>query len=109
MITKGYKQLLAQANVIVDTLDIDEAKVALGDNDVLFVDLRYPRELSREGKIDPEKPLPQTNSDRRQAHRPLLCKRLAIGAFGKDRCRNGFGSCEPPPGWLRCLISKSPR
>jgi rhodanese-related sulfurtransferase len=49
-ITKGYKQLLAEANNAIRTFTVDEAK-ALSHDDTVFVDLRDPRELEREGKM----------------------------------------------------------
>lgn len=48
---KGYKQLLEEANAIVGSVTATEARAMLGRADVLFVDLRDPRELAREGKI----------------------------------------------------------
>jgi rhodanese-related sulfurtransferase len=50
-ITKGYKALLAEANAAIRTLSVDEAAVMHGRDDVVFVDLRDPRELEREGKL----------------------------------------------------------
>ena len=50
-ITKGYKALLEEANNEVKTLTIEEAKALHGNADVVFVDLRDPRELEREGKV----------------------------------------------------------
>jgi rhodanese-related sulfurtransferase len=50
-ITKGYKQLIAEANAKVRTLSLDQAAAKLGDDDVVFVDIRDPRELEREGMI----------------------------------------------------------
>ena len=48
-ITKGYKALLAEAEARITTLDVAQASAMLGKNDVVFVDLRDPRELEREG------------------------------------------------------------
>jgi rhodanese-related sulfurtransferase len=50
-IKKGYKQLLAEANAAVETLTIDQAIAEHGKDGVVFVDLRDPRELEREGKM----------------------------------------------------------
>jgi rhodanese-related sulfurtransferase len=50
-ITKGYKQLLDEANAAVAAIEAPEALQKLGDEGVVFVDLRDPRELAREGKI----------------------------------------------------------
>lgn len=50
-ITTGYKKLLEDANARVRTVEVDEARAMIGREDVLFVDLRDPRELERDGKI----------------------------------------------------------
>jgi rhodanese-related sulfurtransferase len=50
-ITRGYQQLLDEANAQVDSLTVDEAIARHGQTDVVFVDLRDPRELAREGTI----------------------------------------------------------
>ena len=50
-IRKGYKQMLAEANAAVRTLSAEEAKALHGSDEVVFVDLRDPRELEREGKM----------------------------------------------------------
>jgi rhodanese-related sulfurtransferase len=47
----GYKQLIADAEKEIETLDLDAARKLHGSADVVFVDLRDPRELAREGKI----------------------------------------------------------
>src|SRR6201994_1264232 len=50
-IKKGYKQLLAEAEAQIVTLSVPEAMVEHGKPDVVFVDLRDPREMDREGKM----------------------------------------------------------
>lgn len=50
-ITKGYKALLAEAQAKVKTLPVDEAMALAGRDDTVFVDLRDPRELEREGRM----------------------------------------------------------
>lgn len=50
-IKKGYKQLLADANAEIKTLPVADAIALLGQPDVVFVDLRDPREMEREGKM----------------------------------------------------------
>jgi rhodanese-related sulfurtransferase len=50
-ITRGYKTLLAEANAKIRTLPIGDALALHGRDDVVFVDLRDPRELEREGRI----------------------------------------------------------
>jgi rhodanese-related sulfurtransferase len=47
----GYKQLIADAEKEIETIDLDAARKLHGSPEVVFVDLRDPRELSREGKI----------------------------------------------------------
>jgi rhodanese-related sulfurtransferase len=50
-ISKGYKALLAEANAAIKTLSVEEAVALHGREDVVFVDLRDPRELDREGRV----------------------------------------------------------
>jgi rhodanese-related sulfurtransferase len=50
-ITKGYKALLAEAERDIRTLSVEEARALHGAGDVVFVDLRDPRELDREGRL----------------------------------------------------------
>ena len=50
-IIKGYKALLDEANAVIETLSVDQAKALHSDANVVFVDLRDPRELEREGKM----------------------------------------------------------
>ena len=48
---KGYKDLLAEANALVEAVDPAEAARLHGVSNVVFVDLRDPREREREGTI----------------------------------------------------------
>ena len=48
---KGYKALLAEAEAEVETMAVEQAISLHGDPGVVFVDLRDPRELQREGRI----------------------------------------------------------
>ena len=50
-ITKGYKQLIAEARAKIRTLSLEEAKSKFNDPNVVFVDIRDVRELEREGMI----------------------------------------------------------
>lgn len=50
-ITKGYKQLIAEARDKIRTLSLDEAKAKFGSPNVIFVDIRDIREIEREGMI----------------------------------------------------------
>lgn len=51
MITKGIKELCAEAEAVVETWTVDQARGHLEDEDVVFVDIRDIRELWREGAI----------------------------------------------------------
>lgn len=51
MLNVTHKDLLDRAMADVETLDLEAAKALLGRDDVVFVDIRDPRELQREGKI----------------------------------------------------------
>ena len=50
-ITTGYKALLEEANREIETLSVEAAKALHGRDDVVFVDIRDPRELERDGKV----------------------------------------------------------
>jgi rhodanese-related sulfurtransferase len=50
-IKKGFKQLLAEADAEIQTLTPEAAVALHGSGDVVFVDLRDPREQEREGKM----------------------------------------------------------
>lgn len=47
----GVEDMLARARASIETLSVADAAKLLGRPDVLFVDLRDPRELEREGRI----------------------------------------------------------
>ncbi|OBY24533.1 rhodanese-like domain-containing protein [Leisingera sp. JC1] len=50
-ITKGVKALMAEANSLVETMSVEEAKQKVLDEDFVFIDLRDIRELQRSGMI----------------------------------------------------------
>lgn len=47
VITKGFKDLLAEANAVVDVVSVREAMDMLEDADVAFIDLREREELAQ--------------------------------------------------------------
>jgi rhodanese-related sulfurtransferase len=50
-ITRGYKAMLDEANGKVETISASDAIGLRDRDDVVFVDLRDPRELEREGRM----------------------------------------------------------
>jgi len=50
-IKKGYKQMLAEANAEIVTLSVEDAIKQHGQDGVVLVDIRDPRELERDGKV----------------------------------------------------------
>jgi rhodanese-related sulfurtransferase len=50
-ITRGFKTMLQEANAKIRTISTAEAISMLGRGDTVFIDLRDPRELEREGRI----------------------------------------------------------
>ena len=50
-ITTGYRALVDAAQREIETLGVEEAMKLHGRDDVVFVDLRDPRELAREGRM----------------------------------------------------------
>jgi rhodanese-related sulfurtransferase len=51
MITKGVKQLIAEAEKRSTGISVTAAKARLGETNTVFVDIRDVRELEREGMI----------------------------------------------------------
>ena len=50
-VTKGYKALLAEAEAEIETVPVEQALSLHGKDGVVFVGLRDPREIQREGRI----------------------------------------------------------
>ena len=50
-ITTGFRALVDAAEREIETLSVKDAIALLGRDDVVFVDLRDPRELEREGRM----------------------------------------------------------
>ena len=48
---KGYKQLVDEANAVIDTIAVKDALPLVVDDSVSLIDIRDVRELWREGKI----------------------------------------------------------
>ena len=48
-VTKGYKQLIAEARSRIRTLTLDQAKAKFNDPNVAFIDIRDARELEARG------------------------------------------------------------
>jgi rhodanese-related sulfurtransferase len=48
---KGYKDLVAEATARIETVTAEQARAWFGDPGVVFVDIRDPRELQRDGMI----------------------------------------------------------
>lgn len=52
MVTKGVKELVAEASAEIETIPTADAIALHGSDDVTFVDIRDVRELGREGKVE---------------------------------------------------------
>ena len=48
---RGFREMVDEALTHIVTLSVEEARKLHGDTNVVFVDLRDPRELEREGLI----------------------------------------------------------
>jgi rhodanese-related sulfurtransferase len=48
---KGYKALLTEAEAEIQTIPVEQALPLQGTTETVFVDLRDPREIQREGRI----------------------------------------------------------
>ncbi|WP_430245357.1 rhodanese-like domain-containing protein [Neorhizobium sp. DAR64861/K0K2] len=49
---KGYKDMLAEADAVVTSVDVEEVSAQAGESDLVLVDIRDVRELEREGMIE---------------------------------------------------------
>ena len=58
-ITTGYKALLEAAEREIETLSVEDAAKLHGRDDVVFVDIRDPRELRARGQDAGRVPLPR--------------------------------------------------
>ena len=101
---KGYKALLAEAEAEVETVPVEQALSLHGQDGVVFVDLRDPREIQREGPDTRVLPLPpgharglgrsgeplcEAGLHRAKALPPLLRQRLALGTCREDVAGHG--------------------
>ncbi len=116
-ITKSSKSMVEEAEREIESLSVEEAIALHGRDDVLLVDIRDPRELSRDGKvpgafhctrgmlefwIDPESPYhkPQFAEDRKFVFFCAGGMRSALAAQTAHRMglrpvahiRGGFGA-----------------
>ncbi len=51
MVTRGFKQMLAEANAAVETISVHDAQELVGDPNVVFVDVRETVERQTSGGI----------------------------------------------------------
>ena len=51
MLKRGFKQMLAEANAVIDTVSVHDALAFVDDPQVLFVDVRDSDEIQQEGKV----------------------------------------------------------
>ncbi len=51
MVTRGFKQMLAEANAVIETISVQDAQALVGDPDVVFVDVRETVERQASGCI----------------------------------------------------------
>lgn len=134
VITKGYRQLVDEANALVEEIDIEAAKALFGRDDVQFVDTRDIRELEREGRIpgtfhcprgmlefwiDPASPYakPQFQQDKRFVFfcagglRSALAARAAqeMGLKPVVHIKGGYGAWREAGGTTESLPPKQPK
>ncbi len=133
-IRKGYKAMLAEAEAEIVTLDVTAAMPLLDEGGAVFVDLRDPREIEREGRIpgafhcprgmlefwlDPESPYhkPIFAEDRRfvfycaSAWRSALAAKLAqdMGLLAVAHLGGGFSAWKSKGGAVEIVPPKPPR
>ncbi len=49
--TRGFKQILAEANAVIETISVHDAQALVGDPDIVFVDVRETVERQTSGGI----------------------------------------------------------
>ena len=59
MITKGIKELCAEAEEAIETMTVEEVMAVRGNKDVVLVDIRDIRELWRDGTIPGAQHMPR--------------------------------------------------
>ena len=74
-----HKELIDNALSEIETLEVDDAVALLEKEDTVFVDLREPRELQREGKI---KHIGVSNFGVKQVSRTLDLSTRSRPSFG---------------------------
>lgn len=134
VVKKGYKAMLEEANAQIATLPVADALQRLGNADTVFVDLRDPRELEREGKIpgafhcprgmlefwlDPESPYhkPLFAEDKRfvfycaSAWRSALSAKLAqdMGLAAVSHLGGGFSAWKAAGGQIETIAPRLPK
>ena len=117
-IKKGFKALLAEADAVVPAIGVEEARALQEREGTVFVDLRDPREIEREGKmpgafhcprgmlefwIDPESPYYKPIFGEDKTLRFLLRGWLALGACRQDGDRDGASTRFASEGRVRGL------
>ena len=133
MITRGIKDLLAEANQAIVTHSVDEVKALRGEDNTRLVDIRDIRELQRDGVIpgahhaprgmlefwvDPESPYYRDFFGDESAHYILFCAgglRSALAAHTLTRMgmtnvahmEGGFGAWKSAGGEIAPHEKKS--
>ena len=51
MVTRGFKQMLAEANAMIETISVEDAQALVGNAAVVFVDVRETVERQKSGGI----------------------------------------------------------
>ncbi len=51
MIKHGFKEMLAEANAVIETISVDDALERFADPEAIFVDIRESDERAKEGSI----------------------------------------------------------
>ena len=104
MLKRGFKEMLAEANAVIETVSVADLDYLLDDPEVVLVDVRETVERERLGAIpgsvhaprgllefhaDPESPAYNGESARFEDH-SLLRHRRALGARGENLDRHGL-------------------
>jgi len=110
MLKVTHRDLIDRALAEIETLDLEAAEGLLEDDNTVFVDLRDPRELEREGKVpnafhaprgmlefwvDPSSPYHKDVFASGKKTGLLLPKWLAFSPSHEGSARHGLRACLP--------------
>ena len=97
-ITKGFRQLVDEANAQITTYSVEQVRARLDDPTVQIVDIRDVRELEREGTVpicNKVRGAPPSAGPPRSRHTPAASRLSVTAALARHT--SAASCCAPPP------------